>query len=103
MLIQLILLLLAPAVLSVYLFERFKGERLSADYRIALLVIFTFIINMIVYAAIWLRGWDTIYWSLGSASTMTSVSFCLKYMALSLIFAVVIPYVLSVIKIGKRK
>ena len=103
MLIQLILMLIAPAVLSVYLFELFKGERLLAEYRIALLVIFTFLINMIVYVAIWLRGWETISWSFGRDTSLTSVSFCLKYMALSLLFAVVIPYALSLVKFGKRK
>lgn len=103
MLIQLILMLIAPAVLSVYLYEQIKGERLSVEYRIALLIIFAFLINMFVYAAIWLRGWETLSWSLNGTSELTKVPFCLKYMVLSLILSVAIPYALSLIKVGKRK
>ena len=103
MLIQLILMLLAPAVISVYLFEMFKGDRLSIEHRIVFFIVFAFLINMIVYAAIWLRGWETISWSLGSDSEMKKVSFCLKYMALSLLFSAAIPYALSLIKAGKKK
>ena len=103
MLIQLLLLLLVPAVLSVYLYEWFKGEKLSVENRIVLYVVSAFLINMFVYAAIWLRGHTSIVWSLSGFSSLTSVSFCLKYMALSLLFAVVIPYALSLIKVVKRK
>ena len=103
MLIQMILMLLAPAVLSIFLFERFRGTKLSIEKRIAALMIFAFIINMIVYAAIWLRGWDYVAWTLGSESVLNSVPFCLKYMALSLLFAVIIPFAASLIKLGKRK
>ena len=103
MLILLLLILLAPAVLSVFLYERFRGETMSLESRLALFVIFAFLINAAVYVAIFLRGWDTIIWSLDSSSTLASVPFCLKYMALSLIFAIAIPYAVSLVKVIKRK
>lgn len=103
MLIQMVLMLLAPAVLSVYLYERFKGYDLTTEKRIALLLIFALIINTIVYAAIWLRGWESISWTFDSTSELRSVSFCLKYMALSLVFAVALPFAASLINVRKRR
>ena len=103
MLILLVIMLLAPALISVLLFERFKGYELTAQKRIALLLIFAFLINMLGYAVLWLRGITSIFWTLDKTSTMTEVAFCLKYMALSLVFAAVLPFVLSLVRIGKRK
>lgn len=103
MIILMILLLLVPGLISVLLYERFKGYTLSHYKRAVLLLIFAFLINMGVYAAIWIRGWEYVSWTLDSASVMSGVSFCLKYMALSLVYAVVIPFVLSLVKVGKRK
>ena len=103
MLILLILLLLAPSLISVLLYERFKGYELPILKRIALWIVFAFLVNMIVYAAIWLRGWESISWGLDNGSDLYNVAFCLKYMVLSLVAAVIIPFVLSLVKIGKRK
>ena len=103
MIILLVLILLAPALISVMLFEKFKGCELSIYKRIALFVIFAYLINMTVYASIWLRGWENISWALDSGSDLYNVAFCLKYMALSLVSAVIIPFVLSLVKIGKGK
>ena len=97
-----ILMLIAPAALSLFLFERFKGHKLSIDKRIGMLMVFALVINMIVYAAIWLRGWDYVAWTLDDRSVLTSVPFCLKYIALSLVFAVAIPFALSLVKVTKR-
>ena len=98
MLILLILLLLVPPMISVLLYERFRGCALPNQKRVILLLIFAFLINMIEYAAIWLRGWTYISWTLDGASSMTGVSFVLKYMALSLASAVIIPYVICLIR-----
>ena len=103
MLILLVLILLAPAVISVFLYGKFKRCKFSNYECIALLIIFAFLINAGVYAAVWLRGWSSLIWTLDSVSSMTSVSFCLKYMALSLVFAVAIPFFVSLVKAGKRK
>ena len=102
MLIMLILLLLVPALISVLLYEKFRGYELSIQKRIALLLIFAYFINMIGYAAILIRGWEFISWALDGMSTMTSVSFCLKYMALALVSAVIVPFVFNLIKVDKR-
>jgi len=102
MLILLVLMLLAPALLSVLLFEQFKGTKLPCFERASLLLVFSSLINMLSYAALWLRGWSTISWTLDGASSMTNVSFCLKYMALSLVFAVALAFVCSLVKAGKR-
>ena len=102
MLILLILLLLVPAIISVFLYERFRGKELSIQNRVILFLILAFLINMIGYAALWFRGQEHVSWALSGTSTMTSVSFCIKYMALSLVSAVIIPFVLYFIRKEKR-
>jgi hypothetical protein len=103
MLILLILLMLVPAMISVLLFERFRGYELTTQKRVILLLIFAFFINMVGYAALWLRGWEYHSWTLDGDSTMTSIPFVIKYMAISLVSAVVIAFVLSLVRVGKRK
>ena len=101
MLILLILLMLVPAMISVLLYEKFKGNELSTKQRVILLLIFAYIINLVGYATLWLRGWEYHNWSLGSDSSMTGVSFVVKYMAITFVAAVALPFVLSLVRIGK--
>ena len=103
MLILVILLLLVPAMVSVLLFERFKGCELTNQKRVIMLLIFAYLINMIGYAVLWLRGWEYQSWTLDGESTITGVSFVVKYMAITSVAAVVVPFVLSLVRIGKRK
>ena len=103
MFIILVLLLVAPAFVSVFLFEKFKKFLYPMFYRIALLFIFALLINMGVFFAIWLWGWTDIVWTLDHTSHLTNVSFCLRYMALALLFSCVLPFILSLVRIGKRK
>ena len=103
MLILLILLMLVPAMISVLLYERFKGYELPNQKRVVLLLVFAFLINMVGYAALWLRGWEYHSWTLDSESTLTRIPFVIKYMALSLASAVILPFVLSLVRIGKRE
>ena len=103
MIILLVLLLLVPAALSVLLYEQFIGYELSYYKRITLHLIIAYLINMISYTVIWLRGWTQISWTLDISSVLLNVSFCIKYMSLSLVSAVIIPFVLRYIKIGKHK
>ena len=103
MVILLILVFLVPSLISVHLYERFTKHILSLFNRISLLLIFAFLINMGVYAAIWLRGWEYIIWTFDGTSQLASVSFILKYMVLSLLYSVALPFMLSLVKIGKHK
>lgn len=103
MLILLLLVMLAPAMLSVVLYERFKGVVLSVLNRIIAIFIFAFIINLISYSFVWLRGWEHISWALNGTSTLLSVPFCVKYMAVSLVAAVIIAFILNLVQVGKRK
>jgi len=103
MIIMLVLLLLVPSLIAVFLYEKFKECKISIIDRTGLLFIFAFFINMGVYSVIWMRGGTLINWTLDNSSSAASVSFCLKYMLLSLIFAGALSYVFSLIKIGKKK
>jgi len=101
MFLLLIILLLGPAFVSVFLFERFKGYRYTLLKRFMLLFVFAFLINMVGYATLWVWGWDYHYWSLGSTSALTSVSFVLRYMGVSLASSVALAYILSFVRVGK--
>ena len=103
MIVLLILLLLVPALISVLIYEKLKGYELTIFKRFALWISFVFLINFISYAAVWIRGWNYISWTLDKASDLNSVSFCLKYMAMSLVSAITFPFVLSLIRIGNSK
>jgi len=102
MLILQILLLLVPALISVLLYERFKGCELTLLKRVELLLVFAFLINMVGYAALWVRGRPDLSWTLDSASGMTDISFVLKYMAVSLVTAVALAFILSLVRVSKR-
>jgi len=102
MIILAILLLLVPALMSVVLFERFKGYVLDLQKRIMLMFIFAFLINMIGFAFFIVRGWDYVSFALDGSSSMTDVSFVLQYMVLSIVSAVVLAYILSLIRVVER-
>ena len=93
MLFLLVLLFFVPPMISVFLYEKFRGRSLSDRCRIAMLLVYSFFINIVFYAVLWLRGWTYHNWGLDSLSTLNSVPFVLKYMALSLVLAVLFPYV----------
>jgi len=102
MLILQILLMLVPALISVLLFERFKGCELTLLKRVELLLVFAFLINLIGYATMWVMGWGYHSWTLDSESSMTSISFVVKYMGISLVAAIALAFVLSLVRVGKR-
>ena len=98
-----IIMIFAPGFISVLVFEQMKGCEFSNFKRVAMYFMFAFLINTAAYAAIWIRGWEQISWDSDGVSDLYNVSFCLKYMALSLVAAVVIPTILGLVKMGKRK
>ena len=102
MLIILIIIQIVPPMISVILYERFRGYTLSDRKRLALFMIFTFFINMIGYSAAWLRGLGSLDWSLGVNSTMKSTSFMLKFMALSLVSAIMLPYAVCILRLKTK-
>ncbi|MDR2598674.1 MAG: hypothetical protein LBC73_00165 [Oscillospiraceae bacterium] len=101
--IWIILLLLVPALIALLLFERFKGYSYSLMKRLALLSIFAFLINMFVYAIIWIRGWHYFDWSGLPETSLTGTFVVLQYMVMSLVVAVGLAYVLSLVRIKKRE
>jgi len=102
MLFLLAILMVGPPMISLLLYERLKSQSYSNLKRLALLLVFSFFINMGVYAAMWLRGWEYHSWTLDGTSSMTHISFVVKYMALSLVFAIVIPFVASLVSAKSR-
>ena len=68
-----------------------------------LLLIFAFLINMIGYTAMSLRGWEYYSWTLDAHSSMTGISFVVNYKAITLVSSVALAFVLSLVRVGKRK
>ena len=101
MVILMVLMLLVPALISVLLYERFKGYEMIKQKKVILYVILAFLINMACYVVLWVRGWEYQTWSLDIHSELTRVSFVLKYMGSSLVAAVGFAYLLSLLEVGK--
>ena len=83
--IMLLLLLFAPACLTTLLNSRFNQEKRSAFQLVLLTIVFAFFINLLLYAAFWVWGFDQISWAYDGH--LGDVAFLLKTMVLSLIFA----------------
>ena len=92
------LIFFGPAALSVLLYEVFSGGKRSNFSRAALLLAFAFCYNLLALAVIWFRGNDMIYW----IDVEMNVSFYVRYAAVEMVPAVVVPFVLSLVKVGKR-
>jgi len=102
MIILAFLLIFVPALISVLLYERFKGYNLTMQKRVMLLLIFAFLINMIWFAITWARGWEFQSWASDSESSLTSTVFVLQHKAISLVSGVVLAYILSLVRVSKR-
>ncbi|MDR2590279.1 MAG: hypothetical protein LBC71_04745 [Oscillospiraceae bacterium] len=98
-----VLLLLVPALVSILLFERFRGYEFTLIKRIIALPIFAFLVNMAVYAVLFVRGWAFFSWSGGADSSLTNTSAVLQYMIMALAIGVVLAYILSMVKISKKE
>ena len=103
MIILQILLLLVPAMISVLLFEKFRGYEMSTQKRVIFLLIFAFLINMLCLGVFWMRGWEHLNWTLGEESSMAHTWFTVQYMVISLVTAVVLAFILSLVRVGRRK
>jgi len=103
MIILAFLLIFVPALISVLLYERFKGYDLTIQKRLMLLLIFAFLINMVWFAITWARGWEFQSWASDSESSLTSTVFVLQHKAISLVSGVVLAYILSLVKVSKRE
>jgi hypothetical protein len=88
-------------MVSVVLYERFRGHALPNPKRVVLFLVFAFFITMIGYVALWLRGWEYQDWTLDRYSTMAGVSFVVKYMAISIVSAIMLPYAACLVIRGK--
>jgi quinol-cytochrome oxidoreductase complex cytochrome b subunit len=94
--------MLVPALISVLLYERFKGYVLSTQKRFTLMFIFAFLINLVWFALTWARGWAFQSWASDGGSSWTSTIFVLQYMVISLVSAVVLAFILSLVRVSKR-
>jgi len=85
---MLLLLLFAPACLATLLFRRFSQEKRSVFQLVLLTIVFAFFINLLLYAAFWVWGFEQLRWAYDGL--LGDVAFLLKTMAFSLIFACVL-------------
>lgn len=103
MIIIIALMVLVPALMAVLFYERFKGYELILRKRIELFLIFAFIINMLGYIVLWLRGWTYVVWTADIEVGALTASFVVQYMAISSVTAIVMAYMLSLVRVEKRE
>jgi len=101
MLFLLIVIWVVPPLVSVLLYERFRGYELSIFKRVSLGLIFAFFITLVGYSALWFRGWQYQNWTLDAHSTMTGITFTVKYMAVAIVTAVILPYLVCLLRAAK--
>jgi len=87
-----ILAFFAPALISVLLYERFRGYELPIKKRVILFCVFVILINIAAYCLLRLGGWT---YAIYNWVRMTNLSFIFSYTASSLISSVVFAFTLS--------
>lgn len=103
MIILAFLILIVPALIAVLLYERFRATELIMRKRVELTLLFAFLINFIGYVVLWLRGNTFFYWDFAvPEAEISRVSFVVQYMLVSLVASVVLAYVLSLVRVGKK-
>jgi len=80
-----LILLFGPACVAVLLYERFTPGSRSVYQSALCTVAFALVINTLMYAAYWLRGFIGISWA--ADASLADVQFCLKHMGFSLVIA----------------
>jgi len=98
MLFLLTIMWVVPPLVAVLIYEHYRGYKLPIFKRVALGLIFSFFITMVGYSALWLRGWQYQNWTLDAHSTMTGITFTIKYMAVSMATAIAMPYIICLIR-----
>jgi len=95
------IMLIAPAVIATLLFDKLNPCNRTAFRYVAITLCFSFIINMLVYTAIWLSGYSVIIFTLDES--LSSVAFCLMHMSISLVFACLLALIATGISKIKNK
>jgi len=89
----LILMHLVPPLISIFIYENSNNCVLSKQKRVVLFSIFTFFITFISYSVLWVFRVESINWSFWGLSSVSDVAFTLRYMLLSLVSALTLPYI----------
>jgi ABC-type multidrug transport system fused ATPase/permease subunit len=58
-------------------------------------VVFTFLINLFTMFFVWIRGHAQVFWTLDAGSSLNNVAFVVKYMFISLIGTVGLPWLVN--------
>ena len=93
-----VVLYIAPPLISVFLYERMCGYKLSNPKRAALYFIFSLFITAAGVAALWFMGWGYQVFIPDSYGIMTGLSYVLLYFAVSLAVAVALPHAVCLLK-----
>lgn len=101
MIIIIAIIVLVPALMAVLFYERFKGCELILRKRLELFAVFAFIINLIGYVILWLRGWTHVIWAATVDGGALTALFVVQYMVISSVAAVVMAYILALVRVEK--
>ncbi len=101
MIIWLLILTLAPGISAMGYFYHITERKHTIGGVITISIMFILVINTLSLITIWLRGHASLNWSLDSSSCLTSLTFCVKYLLISIFFSVLLPW--SFALLGKIK
>jgi len=89
---------IVPPLISVILYERLRGYKLSNKKRIALYLIFAFFITLAGVVTLWVLGWGYQVWIPSTEGVMTGLTYILAYAAVALGTAIVLPHAICLLR-----
>lgn len=92
-----LLLILSPGLIAAFLYQRMQQQKIECTAFAILTTIFSFLVLFFNLVVLFLMGRTTFDLSCQSGSMLYSISFVVKYIGLSLIFATLLPYVLALL------
>jgi len=95
-------MIITPAIIAVLIYEKINQRHFNVFRFIVITLGFTFIIRLLALAALWIWGKTSMVWI--EEEMLSSLGFSVKYMGLTLVFAIAIPFLVSGLnQIYKRK
>ena len=102
MIIWLFLLLIVPSLIATLYYEHIIKQKSNLLNQIVTGCIYCYFINFFAISIIWLRGHDYLYWTLDGRSDLNHVQFCVKYMLITIVLAVLLPWIAVTIRTASR-
>ena len=87
------IMIITPAIIAVLIYEKINQRHFNVFRFIVITLGFTFVIRLLTITALWGMGETSIVWL--EEEMLSSLGFSGKYMGLTLVFAIALPFLVS--------